>query len=507
MKIRLCGWLVLATVASPARAQVKSAEEPASYATFALIIGVNRSVDPESRLLRYADDDAARYLELFRSLGARSYVLTRPDANTGRLHPQVAAEALRPVRADFDQTTAALAVDVEQARRRGVRTVVYFVYAGHGNLKGGRGYLALEDARLDAVELEAQVVRKVGSDQTHFIVDACYSYFLTLERGPGGTRRELRGFTLGGLARTRSVGLLLSTSSSRESHEWSGVEAGVFSHEVRSGLYGAADADGDGRVSYREMAAFIHRANGSVINERYRLDVLAHPPAGSDTLADLRAPARSRIEVPARMGGRYFLEDSRGIRFADFHSGATQSAYLMKPASSGRLYLRRLSDDVEFVIPTAQEVVSLADLAPQAARSRGRGAENDAFESLFALPFDRGIVQSFALLPREAPPLPPDPGLPRTRLYGSIGLLGVATASAVAASVSLLSAHDLRASAAPASPVEAARRQDRIRSRRVWGAVGFGAAGLAAAAGLGLLLVPPAPEPGASAFLGVRGRF
>src|SRR4051794_26834611 len=227
------------------------AEEPTEeYASFALILGVNKSVDADVAQLRYADDDAARYLDLFRSLGARSYVLTRPDANTRRLHPQVAAEAMLPVRSDFDRATALLAADVAQARQRGVKTVLYFVYAGHGNVKEGKGYLALEDGRIDANELETQLLGRIPADQTHIIVDACYSYFLTLERGPGGQRHDIHGFSqFGGLAQKDNVGLLLSTSSARESHEWSGVESGVFSHEVRSGLYGAADVDGNGRVS------------------------------------------------------------------------------------------------------------------------------------------------------------------------------------------------------------------------------------------------------------------
>ena len=82
MKTALFATAVLSLAASA------RAEQPPAHATFALILGVNRSVDPEAKLLRYADDDAARYLELFRSLGARSYVLTRPDANTAALHPQ-----------------------------------------------------------------------------------------------------------------------------------------------------------------------------------------------------------------------------------------------------------------------------------------------------------------------------------------------------------------------------------------------------------------------------------
>ena len=163
--------------------------------------------------------------------------------------------------------------------RRGVPTVVYFVYAGHGNVENGRGYLALEDARLFGADLEQLIVDRVGGAETHFIVDACYSVFLAMSRGPGGERREAHGFSaLGGLAARPGVGLLLSTSSARESHEWSEFQAGVFSHEVRSGLLGAADANGDGQVSYREIAAFVERANAPIPNERFRPDVYAKEP-------------------------------------------------------------------------------------------------------------------------------------------------------------------------------------------------------------------------------------
>src|SRR5262245_56364828 len=93
---------------------------PGSHASFALIIGVNRSVDKNAPLLRYADDDAARYLDLFRTLGAKSYVLARLDENTRRLHPQVAAEALHPRLAEYRQVIRTLAADIEQARKRGV---------------------------------------------------------------------------------------------------------------------------------------------------------------------------------------------------------------------------------------------------------------------------------------------------------------------------------------------------------------------------------------------------
>ena len=69
-------------------AGVARANEKPAPATFALIVGVNQSQDEKLGTLRYADDDAARYQELFRSLGARTYLVTRLDDSSRRLHPQ-----------------------------------------------------------------------------------------------------------------------------------------------------------------------------------------------------------------------------------------------------------------------------------------------------------------------------------------------------------------------------------------------------------------------------------
>jgi len=227
------------------------ADDGGTVATFALIVGSNVSVDADLPPLKYADDDAATYLDLFRVLGARTYLLSRLDDNTRRLHAQAAAEALEPKRAAFEQAIAQITADVTRARDRQVDTVLYIVYAGHGNVRDGEGYVTLEDMRITGADL-ARIVAGIPATRVHVIVDACASYYLAYSRGPGGERRPLAGFQDSSqLTSDPRVGLLLSTSSARESHEWDGFQAGVFSHEVRSGLYGAADADGDGRVSYR----------------------------------------------------------------------------------------------------------------------------------------------------------------------------------------------------------------------------------------------------------------
>ncbi|HVJ20273.1 MAG TPA: caspase family protein [Polyangiaceae bacterium] len=469
---------------------------PGNHASFALIIGVNRSVDKNAPLLRYADDDAARYLDLFRTLGAKSYVLARLDDNTRRLHPQVAAEALQPRLAEYRQVIRTLAADIEQARKRGVKTSLYFVYAGHGNVKSGRGYITLEDGRLHGDELESEMLAKIKPDQEHFIVDACHSYFLTVGRGPGGKRREAHGFTqLGGLLSRPTTGLLFSTSSAKESHEWAGFQAGVFSHEVRSGLYGAADADGNGRVSYKEIAAFIQRANASVANERYRPDVYVRPPKNTDVLVDLSPKLGARIDFSGARGDHHLLEDERGVRYADFHNDGGKAGYLLKPRTGGKLYLRRLSDENEVVVPLAPAVVTVAELAPEQPRIAQRGAANDAFESLFGLPFNQRVVDGFQF--RTVEPVRVDTGTttpeagPGWRTLTGWSLIGLGAIGAGVGTYSLVQAEDHKDTlGANPSHAEVAAANERISSSNLRAGVGFAVAGGAAASGVLLLLWP-----------------
>ena len=413
--VKVCANVVLGATltcvcAKPTEASVSkvtAARQP-KRAVFALIVGVNKSVDGKLPRLHYADDDAVRYFELFRQIGAQTYLLSRLDKNTQRLHPQAAAEAHAPRGWALSKVARRLAGDVARARRRAVETILYVVYAGHGNVEKGQGYISLEDRRLTGAILTAEVIRRIGANQTHLIVDACNSFFLAFSRGPGGERRPLRGFSHAS-SLPPSVGLLFSTSSARESHEWAAFQSGVFSHTVRSGLLGAADADRDGRVTYREIGAFVQRAAAAIPNERFRSQVYARAPRGTSVLLDIRQGLSKHLNVDGARAGRYLLEDSRGVRLADFHNSAAQPLRLMRPGV-GMLYLRRPGSDREYAIAPALATVRLASLTPSAPRTSTRGAAHHAFSLLFSLPFDRQVVDHYRLqptiiaTPRDRPP-------------------------------------------------------------------------------------------------------
>jgi hypothetical protein len=493
------------SLAAPGGATAGRGGEPPAEAPakFAIIVGVNRSVDSDARPLRYADDDAAAFQELFRTLGARTYLLSRFDEGTRRLRPQAFAEAQDPRRRELERLVEQVSADVAQARGRGVPTVVYFVYAGHGNVESGRGYLALEDVRLYGADLERLVVDRIGAKATHFIVDACYSAFLAFSRGPGGERREAHGFSsLGGLAARSGVGLLLSTSSARESHEWSEFQAGVFSHEVRSGLLGAADADGDGSISYREIAAFVDRANAPVANERFRSDVYARAPAAGTTLVDLRPGLSRRLELDGRHPGHYFIEDARGIRLADFHNAEGQTLRLLRPGEGGPLFLRQVGgeDALEYVLDAAPAVLHFEDLHPQPTTAEPRGAAQESFRLLFSLPFSQQVVDVFVeRRPTVDAPMADVPavevGASNTRATSDwrrpvgIGLLvvgGVAAAGGGWAVASALQAQRESTS----SQAESFRANELIDRRNDWARALFGISGAALVGGTVVLLWP-----------------
>jgi hypothetical protein len=489
--------LLLATTTVVAVRARGAGPEGGGEAAFALIVGVNRSIDRELHEMRYADDDAARYFDLFRALGLRTYILTRPDRNTRRLHPQAAAEAYPPRRAELARVVGLLAKDIRRARRRGLRTVLYLVYAGHGNVRQGRGYLGLEDHRLTGRHLRERVIDRAGADRSHVIVDACHSYFLAHSRGPGGRRRELHGFARMGQALVDArIGLLLSTSTARESHEWEAFQAGVFSHEVRSGLYGAADVDGDGRVSYREIAAFVHRANVAIPNERYRPRVYARPPEKGEVLLDLRRGRRRRLEIDPQHAGRYLVETATGVRLADFHSGPTQALSLVRPPSAGLLYLRRLSDEQEYAVRPGPAVVRVAALTATRPRVGPRGAAHHAFSLVFSRPFDRQVVVAYRLpsLPTLAEQPSEASGSPRRsawRSYLAIGGIGAGAAALASGIYLTLSARRLRDDIGSGqSNEEVAGINESIDRRNIGAVVLYSVGGAAVVTGVVALLWP-----------------
>jgi hypothetical protein len=477
--------LVLAGLLAAAEARAEG------VARFALVMGHNRPPRPDLPTLRYADDDAVRWSVLLRTHGARVELLTELDEESQRLYGTAVPAPAPPSSAAMTAAMARLAEAMRSARAAGQRTAFYFIYAGHGDSDdAGQGSLSLSDGPLSRAAFARQVLAASPADTNHVFIDACRAFYFVYDRGPGGTRQPFPGRYFGsGLASAfRNTGFLLATSSGAPSHEWEEFQAGIFSHEVRSALLGAADADGDGRIGYRELAAFLEVANRPVRNERYRpAFTIKAPLDGDGTLLDLGDATGGEILLPATADGHRLLEDPLGVRWADLNPAPGQAVTLRLPAppwEAPQFFLRRPNGDGELRIPAGRRL-SAAELPVERSATLRRGAAHEAFSHLFSLPFALDDVTSAPPLTVEAE-APPPPRVGALRRVGAwvavgVGTIGLGTAGFLAL--------DARRLADPhASGLSRPELNDGIASRNRWAVVSAASGALLVAAGAGVLI-------------------
>ncbi len=409
---RLGGWIFLWV--GMALVWTTAAQAAPSQKTYALVVANNASINDGVPELKFADDDGARYFELFGSLADEVSLLTTLDSETQRLYPGLASQTKPPTRDNIQDTLAKLRGKMRAEQDQGVRAVLFVVFVGHGAIdEHGQGYLSLVDGMYTRENLLSDVVTSQQADLTHLIIDACNAYFMVRERGgdkedwedgrSGQTYdTEFRAFLEEDdvLKRHPRVGVLLSTAGAAEVHEWERYRGGVFSHEVRSGLLGAADVDGDMGVSYQELEAYLAAANMQVTNPRARIHFFAHPPAQDRytplmSLQSMKASALLSIEP--QVAGRYYIEDSRGLRYADFHTSNDTVTHVALLESAPHYFVRSADQEVRIDSTTARGgVVRLAEqeFVPRSDAARGTVDENFR-ASLFATAFGRGFYEGY----------------------------------------------------------------------------------------------------------------
>jgi hypothetical protein len=453
-------WLRAALVATVSLlSSPAAASEPQRL--FSLVVGSNITHDPAVPALRYADDDAIQNAKLLGQLGAEVVLLTTPDRESATLHPQVPTTP--PTKSAVLAAMTELNRRMREARSQGQSPIFYFFYSGHGDVKNNQGHMTLEDAQLGRDEF-LDLLGSSQADVNHVVIDSCKSYFMVFERGQAGERTPVRAPLDEGARRIpRNTGLFLSTSTAADSHEWEAFQGGVFSHEMRSALRGAADANGDGMVSYEEAAAFIWTANRDVPSRRYRPDIFFRPAespgGGASVLADLRRAQGDHLVLDAGPSTRAFVEDGLGVRYLDLHVAGVQTLALLLPTERP-LFVRWPGSGMEAEVPQGDSI-RLAALPSRSSRSLVRGAEQVAFGRLFSQPFDEGAITAF----RTRPPDGDDTVVPVARDWTwarrGLGIAGLA-AGVAAGVLTGLAVHERNGVSATTNGAERERVNHRI---------------------------------------------
>ena len=316
------------------------------------------------------------------------------------------------------------------------------------------------------------------------------------DRDPVPVRRLAAQSTLD---RFPHVGAIVAAASAAQTHEWERYRRGVFTHELLSGLRGAADVNGDGRIEYSEVSAFIAAANRSIVETRARPDVVTRPPSldRRAAIVDLsRLRRRARLEGNAGALGELWIEDARGNRLADVHAeDGFRVALSLPPAEP--LYVRTRAGEAELTLALGARVPFDA-LAFHRPESSARGAVDASLQrGIFANPFGpvyyRGFVDAhpaeFLAVPsgsdRDRPAAPVSD---RPRWPGWLAV-SLGAGAAVGAGVFTIRALDAKADFDAARfERPSAEARDRLETDRTL-AIGLGAAAVVGLAAGAILLL------------------
>jgi hypothetical protein len=380
---------------------------------YAVAIGNNAAPGGEQRLedLRYADDDAVKWLRLFAGSRGQSALLAAFDSDTALRYPELRARALSPSYVNLKRTLEAYRTLMRADRARGDRPVLFLTFSGHGvDAARGEPALALVDQPLTRALLYGEILPLTIDADTHLIIDACRAEGVLGVRGAFDV--ELEGETVpldarerGALLEAQSlaafprVGVLLASSADQESYEWSRIEGGVFSHELLSALRGGADVNGDLAVHYSEVRAFLAAANREIHNARARPNLIAYVPAqrADAPLLDLADLLGVRfLHGDAGKLGRFFVELDNGERVLEANLAAGTRVALALPRDRVA-FVRRQALEAE--LPKGNAAVRIAALSFTRASVSARGSvERSLRDALFASPYGssdyRGFVAS-----------------------------------------------------------------------------------------------------------------
>jgi len=465
---------------------------------YAIAIGNNAAPAPALPVLHYADDDAVRYHQLFSRFAAEAHLLAVLDPETQHRYPGLAGSAELPTLANVARIITAYAGKMAGDLQRGDRPVLYLAFSGHGVADAGGAFLAMLDGPLTRERLYGDVIGRVPAAYVHLIIDACNAGAVVGVRGPVEldaqqvevTLPERLAITEGAQRAWPTVGVVIAATAGQEAHEWSRIESGVFSHEVISGLLGAADANRDHQIEYSELAAFVAAANRDIPDPRAAPHVIARPPP-VDHSAPLIAIDALRDTVfltgDASAIGHFYVELDNGQRYLDAHLAPGAAARIAIPARA-HVFVRTATREAAIATRAGGTIV-FDDLRFRALSVQDRGSVDLAyhdglFRHAYGDAYYRGFVDSAGLpsvvFAAEAAPREPAMTPERRAAIGLAIVSGVAGITAITSGAFAYSARrDYDATDRQRDAHDASERY--TRDLRIAIASGVVAAGAAAA--------------------------
>lgn len=280
-----CAWAAAVALLAGVPFGTRAEAPPTAEVRVGVVVGANQGARGRQRL-RFAEADAERFAATLSQLGAFA------EADVRLLR--------QPRRADVFAAVRELEARIAAARRSGARRALLLLYwsghAGESGLELDREVIAFSEVR--------KLLDGSGADVRLAFVDACTSGSLTSAKG--ATART-SGFELTVSASPSPDGtaIIASAAPGETALESAELRGSLFSHHLIAALHGAADQDGDGRVTLVEAYRY---AYGKTVAQSAMAAGLAQHPTYA---LELQGKGELVLTEPVRADGFLVFRGAR----------------------------------------------------------------------------------------------------------------------------------------------------------------------------------------------------
>jgi len=282
----------------------------------AVLVGNDNGVPPHSPL-RFAEDDARRMKKVL--------------VEVGGFEEDNVLVLLGKGEAELKATLDRLRQDLS-GREKGTGALLLFYFSGHSDGSA----LEMGHQAVDFVKVK-KWMEDSGAEVRLAIVDTCMSGRLIGLKGM--SRVPAFDVKVHGDLQTQGTVILTSSTAGEMAQESGEIGGAFYTHHLVSGLYGAADEDGDLRVSLREAYRYAYR---TTVGDTVQSIAGTQHPAYSiklegwgDLILSTVTDEAAFLAFPAGSAGDYFiLTQPSGEMIAELpHEGDREARLFIAPGS------------------------------------------------------------------------------------------------------------------------------------------------------------------------------
>jgi hypothetical protein len=333
---------------------------------FAFLVGANDG-GKDRGTLRYAVADAREMKTVLEDMGG--------------VLPQDSRFLEEPNRETFLKEIQALARSVADARDKFRRVEVFFYYSGHSD----ENSLFLGDSRITYAEFK-NLITSMDADVRIAILDSCASGNLALPKGV--TKKS--PFLLDTAYDMKGYAFMTSSSASEVAQESGRLKKSYFTHNLISGMRGAADMNQDGRITLSEAYQFAF--DGTLTQTEKTMAGPQHPSyhiqmsGTGDVVITEIGKSSAVLNIKKDVNGKIYIHNQDNVLVVELSKTAGREISIGLDAGDYR------------IITVAAGAIMESKISLEAEKTVALGRQ--AFQKTEKIPTElRGTVDRFSLEP------------------------------------------------------------------------------------------------------------